>query len=365
MLVMPASASASKAMLLGLFDDAVTLDPATNSFPLLKTLNLQVVRLTLTWGGPGGVANKRPADPADPSDPAYDWTRSDVAVERANDAGIRLLFTIVGTPAWANGGKGPQHAPTSASTLRAFAYAAAERYSGTFLDTASGRVLPRVGLWLAWNEPNNPVFLQPQYKYVKGKWVVQSAIDYAHICNAVYSGVHAVGGPESVACGATAPRGDNNPSSSRPSISPLAFLRSVKKMGLRTFDAWAHHPYYGNPAETPATSNVGGSAIELGNIGALVSTVTDLYGQKPIWITEYGYQTNPPDTLFGVSWNRQAAYLREAYEIAKANPRIDLFTWFLLKDSASPDGWQSGLITADGRKKPSFATFANLRAEGL
>ena len=60
-----------------------------------------------------------------------------------------------------------------------------------------------------------------------------------------------------------------------------------------------------------------------------------------------------------------AAYLRQAYEIARANPRIDLFTWFLLKDSSSLDGWQSGLITTDGRKKPSFDAFAGLRAQSL
>jgi hypothetical protein len=30
--------------------------------------------------------------------------------------------------------------------------------------------------------------------------------------------------------------------------------------------------------------------------------VTRLYGNKRIWITEYGYQTNPPDEFFGVSW---------------------------------------------------------------
>ena len=149
-LAMTVSASASNSMLLGLFDDGVTLDPATNSFPLLSALHVQVVRMTLSWGGPGGVGNKRPADPADPSDPAYDWARYDQALERANDAGIQLLLTIVGTPAWANGGKSPQHPPTSADDLRAFSYAAAQRYSGTFLDTASGRVLPRVGLWLAW-----------------------------------------------------------------------------------------------------------------------------------------------------------------------------------------------------------------------
>ena len=361
-LVMPASASASSSMLLGLFDDAVTLDPSTNNFPLLASLHVEVVRMTLTWGGPGGVANRRPAHPADPSDPAYDWARYDQAVERANDAGIRLLLTVVGTPPWANGGKPPQYAPTSASTLRAFAAAAAQRYSGTFLDTATGTILPRVDLWLAWNEPNNPVFLLPQFARVHGRWTMAAAAAYARICNAVYAGVHAAGGPEQVACGATAPRGNNDPTASRPSTTPLAFLRAVKKLGLRTFDAWADHPYYGNPSETPASSQASGGVIELGNIDTLIATVTDLYGDKPLWITEYGYQTNPPDAIFGVSWREQAAYLRQAYELARANPRIDLFTWFLLRDNPSPGGWQSGLMTANGEKKPSFAVFGGLHA---
>ena len=361
MLGMPVSASASDRMLLGLFDDGVTLDPELNNFPVLSSLHVQVVRMTMVWGGRGGIANKQPVHPADPTDPAYDWSRYDQAVERANDAGVQLLLTIVGTPAWANGGKPPVFAPTSASDLQAFSYAAAQRYSGTFLDTRTGRVLPRVARWLAWNEPNNPVFLQPQFAKVNDKWTMAAPAAYAQICNAVYSGVHAAGGPEQVACGATAPRGSNAPASSRPSISPLAFLRSAKAAGMRTFDAWAHHPYYGIPSEKPSTGGRG-SAIELGNINELINAVTSLYGDKPLWITEYGYQTKPPDDFFGVSWRKQATYLRQAYEIAKANPRIGLFTWFLLKDNPSLGGWQSGLETVGGKKKPSYDAFANLRA---
>jgi hypothetical protein len=182
---------------------------------------------------------------------------------------------------------------------------------------------------------------------------------YAHICNAIYAGVHSVGGPEQVACGATAPRGSNQPNGLRPSIAPLAFLVAVKKAGLRTFDAWAHHPYYGAPDQTPTTRHVGPRAVELGNIDVLISKLTKLYGPKPLWITEYGYQTRPPDEFFGVSWPKQAQYVREAYAIARANPRIDLFTWFLLRDSPSPESWQSGLITANGRKKPAFDVFAH------
>jgi len=272
-----------------------------------------------------------------------------------------LLFTIIGTPAWANGGAGPQHAPTSASTLRAFAYAAAERYSGTFLDTASGRVLPRVGLWLAWNEPNNPVFLQPQYRYVGGKWAIQSAIDYARICEAVYAGVHGarVSG-DKVACGLTAPRGNNNPGEPRASVAPLTFLKAVHAAGLKHFDAWAHLPYNVSPSETPTSKPNSANAVTLGNIQTLIDQVTKYYGRKPIWITEYGYQTNPPDSFFGVSWAKQASYLTQAFAIARKNPRITLMLWFLLRDEPNLAGWQSGLETTTGKKKPAYAAFQRL-----
>jgi len=199
--------------------------------------------------------------------------------------------------------------------------------------------------------------------------VVESAIQYAAICNAVYNGVHAtlVSG-ERVACGVTAPRGNNNPASSRPSVSPLAFLIAVKGAGLRHFDAWAHHPYYAGPSAAPA-SRVGtgagvNEAVTLGNIDDLIREVTQLYGKKRIWITEYGYQTDPPDDFFGVSWAKQAAYLRQAFEIARANPRIDMMLWFLLRDEPNPAGWQSGLITAAGKKKPAFAAFHRMATVG-
>jgi len=360
-------AHASRFLRVGIYDEAQTLyGPVDTTFSLFRQLHVKEVRLNLYWGGPYAVAKSRPAHPTDPNDPAYDWGLYDRTVNYAQQAGVHVLFSIYGTPTWANGGKGPNVAPTAAIDLRNFAYAAAKRYSGKMMGT-DGRLLPAVKEWLAWNEPNNPVFLTPQWKKnAVGRFVIVSATNYAKICNAVYSGVHATLQPnERVACGVTAPRGNNNPGSARPSVSPLAFLRAVKRHGLRTFDAWADHPYYGNPSETPATRYPGGGAIELGNIDALINTVTGLYGKKAIWITEYGYQTNPPDTFFGVSWDKQATYLRQAYEIAHANPRIDLFTWFLLKDSPSIDGWQSGLITADGRKKPSFEAFANLRSESL
>jgi hypothetical protein len=92
-----------------------------------------------------------------------------------------------------------------------------------------------------------------------------------------------------------------------------------------------------------------------------VREVTRLYGKKRIWITEYGYQTNPPDRAFGVTFTQQSRYLTQAYGIAKRHPRIDMFLWFLLRDERRYDGWQSGLITVGGKRKPAFAAFRRLR----
>ena len=222
-------------------------------FPQLARTGTQLLRVNLWWAGPGiRVATSKPRRPADPNDPAYNWDTYDRTVRFALVSGMEPVFSIVGTPPWANAAKGWNVAPTNALDLRRFATAAQKRYSGTFVN-ADGVVLPRVRLWMAWNEPNNPVFLKPQYGRSGKTWTIQSGRDYAKICNAVVQGIKSVQTSSKVACGATGPRGNNNPNSSRPSVSPLPFLRAMKAGGARGFDAYAHHPYYGSPAETPTT----------------------------------------------------------------------------------------------------------------
>jgi hypothetical protein len=350
------SASGSRYMQVGITDEASLLyGPTAKTVTAYKALHVQVARLDLYWGGPLGVAKRRPKNAANPADPAYDWSVYDAVVQRLAAARIKVLFSIYGTPAWANNAEGLNVAPHNPLDLKKFARAAALRYSGSY--KANGVKLPPVRLWLAWNEPNNPVFLRPQFVQVGKRYAIASAKAYAKICNAVYNGVHGIGiASERVGCGATAPRGNNQPTSARPSVSPLAFLAAVKGAGLKTFDAWDHHPYYSNPSRTPASVSSGGD-VELGNIDTLIRQVTKEYGNKRIWITEYGYETNPPDHLFGVSWAKQAQYLTDAFGIARRNPRIDLMLWFLLRDDPNLNGWQSGLVTVAGKHKPSFSAF--------
>ena len=364
------SASASRYIQRGIFDDAQIHygDPA-KVFPVLKTLKTQLIRVNLVWGGAGGVSKRRPANGANPADPAYDWSAYDRTVNYAAQYGIKVVFSIIGTPPWANGAAGVNVVPRNPLDLQKFAAAAAMRYGGRY-TAPDGRLLPPVRHWLAWNEPNNPAFLRPQYRKVAGRYVPQSPIDYAKICNAIYRGISvSTVGASKVACGVTGPRGNNEPTSARPSLSPLAFLRGMKKAGATKFDAYAHHPYYGRPSETPSSPpppgkrGVAPTAVTLGNINVLIKEVTRLYGNKRIWVTEYGYQTNPPDRIFGVSPALQARYLTQAYGIMRRHPRIDMMLWFLLRDERRAfleEGWQSGFLTETGARKPAFAAFQKL-----
>jgi hypothetical protein len=360
--VLAAPAAGSPWLQFGVVDTQEALGDQAQFGRTLSNLRPQVVRIMLAWGGAYGVARERPDRGTNPEDPAYEWGYYDRAALSAQARGVQVLFTIYATPWWANGYRDQNVAPQNFTRLREFAYAAAMRYSGTY-QRPDGVVLPRVSLWTAWNEPNIPLGLKPQWRKIGGRWVIQSARDYARICNAIYDGIHlTLLRGEQVACGVTTARGNNAPGTRRPSVAPIGFLRAMKDAGLRTMDAYAHHPYSGDPKLAPGAQPKNPRAITLGNISKLIAEVTRLYGPKPIWVTEYGYETSPPDRVFGVGWERQAEYMRDAYGIARRNPRIEMFLWFLARDEERATGWQSGMVSAAGRRKPSFYEFQTLAA---
>ena len=98
------SQTAARSFSVGIYDDSMTLGNPDKGFPLMRKLRVQVVRVTLWWRG---VATKRPANATDPADPAYNWFGYDRAVQDAAKYRIKILFSIVGTPGWANGGSKP------------------------------------------------------------------------------------------------------------------------------------------------------------------------------------------------------------------------------------------------------------------
>jgi hypothetical protein len=77
----------------------------------------------------------------------------------------------------------------------------------------------------------------------------------------------------------------------------------------------------------------------------------------PIHYTEFGFQTNPPDRIFGVRPAQQAAYLNESDWIAYRDPRIRATAQYKLIDEAALSSFQSGLRFLDGTAKPAYAAW--------
>ena len=124
-------------------------------------------------------------------------------------------------------------------------------------------------------------------------------------------------------------------------------------MGLRDFDAWAHHPYYGGPwrprrRATSARARSGSGDIDTPDFPGDLS----LYGRKPLWITEYGCQTEAAGRHLRRQLDEASAVPSPGVRDRTREPaHRPLPSWFVLRDSTSPDSWQSGLITTDGRKE--------------
>ena len=178
------------------------------------------------------------------------------------------------------------------------------------------------------------------------------------LLNPAYVAIHDVSPSSRVAGGVTAPRGGAG------GTSPVSFIRGMGRAGAR-LDAYAHHPYALSPSETPWS---GGCAhcqtITLSTIDKLVTETRRAFGRPVrLWLTELGYQSNPPDRLAGVPLQTQATYVAAAAYRAWLTPRVDLLIQYLYRDEPGTDRWQSGLETRAGLDKPAMAAVPRPLAE--
>ncbi len=301
--------------------------------------NATIMRLLVQWNL---AAPERPANASDPFDPAYKLDDIDEAVRNAQSADMEVMLTITGTPSWANGGKTPNRMPQRLADLTAFARALSARYSGRYPG------YPFVRFWSVWNEPNLTQFLAPQFNS-KGKSVAPA--NYAKLYAAAYSGLKAGNPLAQVAIGETSARGSDKANGIRPTHSPGTFAELVAKANPRLkFQAWAQHPYPTNPG-SPPTQLLKWPNVSLKSLPRFDASLKTWFKRKsvPIWITEYGYQTRPPDTL-GVPWSTQSKYISQAIGLAKGYPFVGMFIWFVYQDDPGQP-WESGVYTQAGIAK--------------
>jgi hypothetical protein len=212
-----------------------------------------------------------------------------------------------------------------------------------------------VGLYSVWNEPNLQLFLTPQYQ---GNKIVGPA-NYGKLYKAAYAGIKAGNPLAQVAIGETSARGRDKPLTSvSASVAPATFARLLAQVPGLKFSAWAHHPYPTSP-NLPPLQKVRYPNVTLSTMPQFEKDLQKWFKRPvPIWITEYGHETKPGEP-HGVSEATQAAYAKQALNIAKADPNVQMFCWFTFRDSAG-NPWQSGLERPSGSHKPSYAAFSSI-----
>jgi hypothetical protein len=256
--------------------------------------------------------------------------------------------------------------------------------------------IPRVDYWGLWNEPNEAAWLNPQWRTHNRHHLIAPSL-YRSIVDAGWAGLHASGHrSDTILIGETASRGW---------IVPTPFVESLYCVGPRfrplrggaarnvncptsgntrsfvathpgLFDStgYAHHPYSFDtpPAARPAFR--GEVALsKLGGFEHVLNRIFAAYGKGrragiPLYLTEWGYKTNPPNPYVRTSLQQQASWLNQGEYITYRRPWIKSLTQFLLYDDGPNKAFRrgtrgywgvptTGLLFMGGKPKPSYAAY--------
>jgi hypothetical protein len=320
------------------------------AFARIRKAGIASIDTWISWAR--SAPRQEPANwnPENPTDPNYDWSQVDSSIKAIVAAGLQPMVGVGDAPVWARLAPSVPQSPPEASTYGHFMRAAAERYSGKYPG------LPRVRYWQIWNEPNLGLYFWPQFD-ATGKFTSPDV--YRDMLNAGAKSIHAVHRDNVVVAGETSPFRDPTPEvlALDEDWGPLKFMRRllcVDDRGRPTcentaeFDVWSTHPYTsGGPthhavlpydvsiADLPEMRATLQSALRTGHVKTTVPV--------RFWVTEFSWDSNPPD-LCAVPMPLLVRWVPEAFYRIWANG-IDLIGWFQLMDNpVTTDYFQSGLF---------------------
>ncbi len=368
-------AAASKSQW-SIFEDHAVLVGSTprmraNALQEMRTLGADTLRVQVRWNEVAPRPRSKTKPSFDPTNPAAypGFGPYDDLVRRADALGMRILATITGdAPRWATyrsrarSFRSANYRP-SAREYGRFTAAVARRYSGEFQG------LPKVRYFSLWNEPNHKQFLKPRSAAPR---------IYREL---VYAGLTAI--RRNGAAGARVFVGELAPVG-RPGkvIGPGAFLQRwlclTKRFrprrrgdGCRRFekiraDGFAHHPYGPVKRVSRRRDIINLLAIRrLGRYLDRAARARRLPRRLPIYSTEFGLQSNPPDDHVSTSPARQARLINEKEEYSYRYWRLKSYSQYLLYDdpprsgrrSGRWSGFQTGLRYPKGGAKPAWNAY--------
>ena len=154
-----------------------------------------------------------------------------------------------------------------------------------------------------------------------------------------------------VLIGATSSVGSAAGSSPNERMAPLTFLRELacvdarlqplNRPECRDFeplpgDGWSHHPYSLDLA--PWQADPRAENVRMADLDRLTTLLHRLHeagrtrDDLPLYLTESGYQTAPPDPTWDVTLADQARWLPEGEQIARSKPALRSVAQFLVRD---------------------------------
>jgi hypothetical protein len=226
------------------------------------------------------------------------------------------------------------------------------------------RAVPSFRIFIVGNEPNLNRYWLPQFN-ADGSDAAAPA--YESLLAQTYDALKQVSPQITVLGGALAPRGSDLPTG-RQTHSPTVFIhdlgQALRDSGRATpiMDGFDMHPYGENSSIAPVNdTHPNSTSIAIADYDRLRADLGDAFGSYdlPIWYDEFGiesqipqqwqsnYTGSEPATTKPVPEATQAAYYRQAIQLAFCQPNVRGLMLFHTVDEAQLPAWQSGLYYAD------------------
>lgn len=377
----PATADAARTQQTMMEDSTqlLTLGDTERNFTLdqFKALGTDIVKVRVEWRdiAPDPASRRKPAgfDATDPGAyPAGNWDALDAALRGIVARGMRP-FLMVGPPApdWATAGPPKKYIGvwrSDPAEYGAFVTAVGRRYSG------ANEGLPRVAMWSVWNEPNHPQFIQPLSERLGGHMTPSAPHQYRKLYLAATGALAATGhGADTVLFGEVLPIGSTRLGTLN-TMKPLLWLReffcvdknyrpyrgsAARSRGCSPFptivtSGFAMHPY--TKPVGPRFKLTSPDDATIGQIGRVEKALDRIAKTRrvkrglPIYSTEFGIQTDPPDCVgFGAPIQKQAEILNEAEYDSFVSRRVKTYSQYLLIDDPVLTNFEPGSNERYGR----------------
>ena len=315
----------------------VTSEEQDRSLDLIAESGASMVRVDVSWATFEQNAKGQ----------YEDWylDRLDALVDKAEQRGIDILFTVTDSPCWASSAPDLLKQGCTGAWWDVNVQRHPPIFEQDYADALAylvDRYGTRVAGYEIWNEPNSKHYFRS----------TDQTADYARIVRAAYPAAKAANPAVTVIAGSL-------------SESPLDFAEELFDHGIGGyFDAWSVHPYSGDASPLdPLTPEYIRNSYARG-VPAMRKLLLSHGEDKPIWLTEFGWSTstirNSETWRNGVDEATQALYTEQALIKASEWPYVPVIIIYELQDQWDNPGDRNsnfGLVRYDGTLKPAFDAF--------